>query len=150
MHSLCILYAFFMLLTDYYSLLFFYLFIRACFMLLFFFLISRISLCILYASIMHPLCIHYASAMPPNVHQRFSVRSLFFFVPYSFSLLYPIHTHEKLGSTQRPILGRYRPNSGSLVVSPIFFRVRIRSLSVLILFSSTLPTMHDSYIYARE
>ena len=158
MHSLCILYAFFMhslcilYAADWLLFVIILLFIiRACFMLLFFFLmaafISALISTILYALFMHPLGpALYASTMHPNVHQRFSVRFPFSFVPYSFSLLYPLHTHEKLGSTQRPILGRYRPISAVLVVSPIFFRVRIRSLSVLILFSS----IHYSYIYARE
>ena len=149
MHSLCILYAAHWLLFVI-ILLFI---IRAYFMLLFFFLSGCIyicinlcinpfdSLCIRWAS---SLCIRHASAMPPNVHQRFSVRFLFFFVPYSFSLLYSLHAPKKHRSTQRPILGRYRLISAVLVVRPIFFRVRIRSLSVLILFSS----IHYSYIYA--
>ena len=152
MHSLCILYAVHWLLFVIILLFILLFIIRACFMLLFFFLMAAFissfisaffmhSLCIRWAS---SLCIRHASTMHPNVHQRFSVRFLFFFVPYSFSLLYSLHAPKKHRSTQRPILGRYRLISAVLVVRPIFFRVRIRSLSVLILFSS----IHYSYIYA--
>ena len=158
MHSLCILYAADWLLFVIILYLFFiysFIYLLGHILCSYFFLNGCIyicinlynSLCTLYASAgPSSLCIRHASTIVhPNVHQRFSVRFMFFFVPYSFSLLYPIHTHEKLGSTERPILGRYRPISAVLVVRPIFFRVRIRSLSVLILFSS----IHYSYIYAR-
>lgn len=118
---------------------------------LFFFLIAAINPCILFAFYLHSICIrwtqlfmHPQAPQAANVHQRFSVLFPFSFVPYSFSPLYPLQAPEKLTSTERPILGRYKPISAVLVVRPIFFRVRIRSLSVLILFSST----HDSYIYA--
>ena len=154
MHSLCILYAVHWLLFVIILYLFFYLLLGPVLCSYFFFLMAAFISALISALIPSilcasagpsSLCIRHASTMHPNVHQRFSVRFLFSFVPYSFSPLYPLHTHEKLGSTQGPILGRYRPISAVLVVSPIFFRVRIRSLSVLILFSLT----HDSYIYAR-